>query len=129
MVREKENKNMSKYRFAGTVKCVEIQSKSLIFSFIPDSEYSSVLRKDKDETMFALIQPVDKKDVGYVFAYENTVKVQSSSTGAHAHITLGIHCMLELDDKLSTSIFAVTFTDLNGGGKKNTFAVTTITVL
>ena len=120
---------MSKYRFAGTVKCVEIQSKSLIFSFIPDSEYSSVFRKDKDETMFALIQPVDKKIVGYVFEYSDAIEVSGTGTGTCPYLAPGVHCMLELDDTPSSGMYQISFVNLANAGKANSFGIMAITAL
>ena len=119
---------MSKYRFAGTIKGIEM-CKDLVFTLIPDSEYSSVFKKGKEETRYALIQPENEDGSGCVFKYEDTVKMKPSPTGVCAHFKLGIHCMLELDDAASSSIFEVTFTDLKAGKKKNTFAVTAVTIL
>lgn len=118
---------MSKYRFAGTIKGIEIQAKNLVFSFIPDSDYSSVFKKEKRETKFAIIQP-DVKGVGYVFTYKEFVKVEVSSTEVCPRLAPSIHYILELADTPSSYICRVKFKDMKVA-KKNMFGITAITAL
>ena len=90
---------MSKYRFAGTLQEISIDSANIILKFIPDQEYISSYKtkKDADTKTYALLQPVDEKDVGWVFKYSDHVSLKVSTGSPCHHLTANLHCLLELD--------------------------------
>ena len=124
---------MSKYRFAGKLKEIAADITGVNLKFVPDQEYVSSYTKDKDNTItFAVLQPVNAK-TGYLFKYsDHVVLTVASGTPCH-HLTLNLHCVLELDTKTGSGICDVVFPDIpyntTGTPHGNTFAVSSIRAL
>lgn len=121
---------MSKFRFAGTLKEIAMDKSGINLKFIPDQEYASSYKKDKDTTVtFALLQPVGTK-VGCLFEYSNHVVLTLSSGTPCHHLTLNLHCMLELDTTSGSGICDVIFSDIPASAKGapfgNTFAISAV---
>lgn len=110
--KQKRNKTMSKYRFAGTIREIAVETGNVILKFIPDQEFVSSYKKDKDVTTYALLQPDDDKDMGWVFKFaEYVYLVVSKSTPCH-YLTGNLHCSLELDATSGSGICDVVFSDI-----------------
>ena len=115
------------------MKEIATDKSSINLKFVPDQEYASSYKKDKDTLVtFALLQPVDTK-VGYLFEYSNHVVLTVSSGTPCHHLTLNLHCVLELDTKTGSGICDVEFPDISGGTTGtpggNTFAISSIRAL
>lgn len=102
---------MSKFRFAGTLKEIEVSSSSMVLYFAPDQEYLSSFKVDKDKTTkYAIIQPVDKDKVGYAFEFDGTVKLECDTKSAHMNV--GAHYLLSLTTDVGKGIIDVVFKDI-----------------
>ncbi len=121
---------MSKYRFAGTIKEISIDTTNIILKFTPDQEFISSYRKDKETTTYAILQPVDDKDAGWVFKYSDYVNLTTSKGYPCHHLTLSLHCRLELDVATGSGLCDVTFSDVPVCATSiNQFAITSINAL
>ena len=88
---------MRQYRFSGTVKRIEWKFKGdASVAFVPDMEYSSSYKKEKDVTIsFAVFQPVEEKGEGFVILYDKDVVF--SHVKDVFHFSCGAHVTLILD--------------------------------
>ena len=121
---------MSKYRFAGTIKEITLDSKNIILKFTPDQEFASSYTKDKETTTYALLQPVDDKDVGWLFKYSDYVKLAVSKMMTYPLFVLNCHCLLELEVATGSGLCDVTFSDIPVGATSgNQFSITSISTL
>lgn len=102
-----------KFRFAGTLKEISTDKTSIVLKFAPDQEYTSSYKKGKEAVItYAILQPDDDKDIGYVFKYSDDVRlVVSRATPCH-HLTVNLHCLLELDTTLGSGLCDITFSDV-----------------
>ena len=119
---------MSKFRFAGTVKTIEVSSSSIVLCFVPDQEYVSSFNIDKDKTTkYAIIQSVDKDKVGYAFEFDGVVKLGCDAKSTYMNV--GSHYLLLLTTDVGTGIVDVEFTDILDTAIRKKFAIESICAL
>ncbi len=117
---------MSKFRFAGTLEEIVAAPGKNHLLFRPDREYVSSFKKDKGTTFtYAILQPDDKRAVGYAFEFKNTLKLECDVESAHMHV--GTHYTLLFTTDLGKGIVDVTFSDIPAATKKK-YAIESIRV-
>lgn len=123
---------MSKFRFAGTLKEIEVSSSSMVLCFAPDQEYVSSFKADKDKTTkYAIIQSDDKNNVGYAFEFDGVVKLGCDAKSMYMNV--GAHYLLVLTTDVGKGIIDVVFKDIPDTATlpstKNKFAIESIHAL
>ena len=103
---------MSKYQFAGTIKEIVVEKSNVVLKIIPDQEHVSSHKKDKSNTTYALLQPDDDKEIGWVFKYSEYVYLEVPKGTPCHHLTVNLHCFLTLDTDLGSGMCDVTFSDI-----------------
>lgn len=89
---------MSKCRFAGVLKEIELDKSRMILKLVPDAEYSVSISgptKDGKET-FAVFHPV-KASSGKVYNYKSTLSFEVIRPSFYS-ISLGTHFEMILND-------------------------------
>lgn len=123
---------MSKYRFAGVVKEITVEKAKTILKFVPNNEYVSTHKNDKEEaTTYAILQSDDKSFIGYAFEYRKVVTIEFENNCTH--MSVGMNCELSMEAASGVGIVDVTFTDILDTATlpatKNKFAITSIRAL
>lgn len=123
---------MSKFRFAGSLKETVVSTAKTLLLLVPDQEYVSSFKKDKDTTIkYAILQSEDKSAVGYAFEFDNTIKLECDEKSTHLNV--GVHYLLSLTTDLGKGILDVVFTDIPDTATlpstKNKFAIESIRAL
>lgn len=119
---------MKKYRFAATVKGVDISKSGAILKLMPDADFSVVYHgrntKGKSvEQKFAIFQPVGVSD-GKVYAYGETIKFAVKNVGSVA-LPPGIHCELMMED-VKPKKYLAELEKVDGVDKGCSFYVTSV---
>lgn len=117
---------MEKFRFAGTLKEIEETKSKTQLLFVPDREYVSSFKSATDATStYAVLQPADKSQLGYVFEFNKVVKLEREAKPVS--MVVGTHYALLLTPEVGTGIIDVTFLDIQDA-TRNKYAIASIRV-